>query len=74
MDGVVVQCKLYSNSVGNKAVQEALSGMAFDMAHFAVVVASNGFTRSAVELANSTGVLLLSHNDLKNLFGLLSPQ
>lgn len=69
---VVIQCKLYSNPVGNKAVQEALSGKAFDKADFAVVVAPNGYTRSALELAQSTGVLLLSHNDLKNLFGLIS--
>lgn len=69
----VIQCKLYSNPVGNKAVQEALSGKAFDSADFAIVVAPNGFTRSAIELAQSTGVLLLSHNDLKNLFGLISP-
>jgi len=68
---IVLQCKLYSNPVGNKAVQEALSGKAFDNANFAVVVAPNGFTRSAVELADSTGVLLVSHNDLKNLFGLI---
>ena len=69
---VIVQCKLYSNPVGNKAVQEALSGKAFDKADFAVVVAPNGFTRSALELAKTTGVLLLSHNDLKNLSGLLA--
>jgi len=69
---VIIQCKLYSSSVGNKAVQEALSGKLFDKADFAVVVAPNGFTRSAMDLARSTGVLLLSHNDLKNLSELIS--
>ena len=61
---IVLQCKLYSKPVGNKAVQEALSGMAFEQANFAVVVAPNGFTRSAKQLAQRTGALLLSEKDL----------
>lgn len=69
---VVLQCKLYSNAVGNKAVQEAISGKAFDNADVAAVVAPNGYTRSALELAQSTNVLLLSHSDLKNLYELIA--
>lgn len=61
---IVIQCKLYSKPVGNKAVQEALSGMAFEKANFAVVVAPNGFTRSAKQLAERTGVFLLSEQEL----------
>jgi len=64
---IVLQCKLYSKPVGNKAIQEALSGMAFEQAHFAVVVAPNGFTRSAKQLAKRTGVFLLSEQELSLL-------
>ena len=61
---IVIQCKLYSKPVGNKAVQEALSGMAFEQANLAVVVAPNGFTRSAKQLAERTGAILLSEQEL----------
>ena len=64
---LVVQCKLYGKAVGNKAVQEAISGRAFSKADFAAVVAPNGFTRSAQELAMKTNVLLLSPIDLANI-------
>lgn len=62
----VLQCKLYSKPVGNKAVQEAISGKAFARAHVAAVVAPNGFTRSAEELARTTGVLLLEPRHLEH--------
>lgn len=64
---VVVQCKLYSKPVGNKAVQEAISGKAFEKADFCAVVAPNGFTRSAKELAERDNVFLLAPTDLKLL-------
>ena len=57
---VVIQCKLYSKAVGNKAVQEAIAGKAFEKADYAAVVAPNGYTRSAKELAERDGVFLLS--------------
>ena len=60
----VLQCKLYSKPVGNKAVQEAISGKAFARAHVAAVVAPNGYTKSAKELARTTGVLLLEPRNL----------
>ena len=64
---MVVQCKMYGKPVGNKAVQEAFAGMAYANANIAAVVAPNGFTRSAMELANRTGVYLISPKDLHNL-------
>lgn len=64
---VVIQCKLYNKPVGNKAVQEAISGKAYEKADYAAVVAPNGFTRSAKELAQRDGVFLLSPKDLKVL-------
>lgn len=64
---IVIQCKLYSKPVGNKAVQEAIAGKAYERADFAAVVAPNGFTRSAKELAERDGVFLFSPKDLKSL-------
>jgi restriction system protein len=61
---VVVQCKLYSQPVGNGAVQEILAGKAFAKAHIAAVVSNAGFTTKAHELAAATGVLLLHYTEL----------
>lgn len=60
----VIQCKLYSNPVGNKAVQEAFAARTHYKATVAGVVTNAAYTRSAQELAQSTGVLLLHHSDL----------
>jgi len=69
IDGVSVgfQCKLYSGSVGNKAVQEAYSGMKHFGLDKAAVLTNADFTKSAKELAVSTGVLLLSPDDIPTL-------
>ena len=64
---MVVQCKLYSSPVGNSAVQEAIAAKAFEFADEAVVVTNAEFTRSARELANVSGVLLLHHEQLQDL-------
>lgn len=56
---VAVQCKRYNSPLGNKAVQEAYSGMRHYGADVAVVIGTGGFTRSAVELAGTTNVILL---------------
>lgn len=61
---LVVQCKKYSNPVGNGAVQEVISAKNFLHANYAAVVTNASFTRAAVELASATGVLLLHHTDL----------
>jgi restriction system protein len=64
---VGIQCKLYSNPVGNKAVQEAFSGSAFHGVDHAVVVASSGFTPQARDLAERTGVALIKPEQLPHL-------
>lgn len=66
LDGkkVGIQCKLYSSSVGNKAVQEAHAGKAYYDADVVAVVTNADFTASARDLAQVTGVKLLSHHDL----------
>ena len=64
---VIIQCKFYSKPVGNKAVQEAHSALGFHAGDRAVVVSNATFTRSAKQLADSTGVLLLHHDQLADL-------
>jgi restriction system protein len=61
---VVVQCKKYAGTVGNGAVQEVIAARAHLRGTHAAVVTNSEYTRSARELAGSTGVLLLHHTDL----------
>jgi len=61
---IVIQCKHYQAPVGNKAVQEVVAAVSHYRADAGIVIATNGFTRSAHELAASNGVQLLSHDDL----------
>ena len=71
---VVIQCKKYSDPVGNGAVQEVHAGKGFLSADLGVVVSNAEFTRSAKELASVLGVLLVHHSELGDfdrlLFGL----
>jgi restriction system protein len=64
---VVIQCKFYNGTVGNKAVQEAYAAAAFQDAPYAVVVTNSVFTKSAHQLAHKNGVLLIHHTDLPRL-------
>ena len=66
---IVIQCKLYSQPVGNKAVQEAHAAKGFEQAGEAYVVTNNSYTRSAQQLASSLGVTLLHHSQIKDYFG-----
>ncbi len=62
---LVVQCKRFKGTVGNKAVQEVLAGQKYFNATHAIVVASSGiFTKSAQKLAARSNVELLHHNQL----------
>lgn len=70
---LVVQCKLYSRPVGNRAVQEVFAARQYQQGHIAAVVTNAGYTRQARELAASTGVLLLHHRQLGALEKYLSP-
>lgn len=65
-DGIrlVIQCKLYSQPIGNSAVQEAFAAKQHQKADLAAVVTNTGFTKSARQLANTTGVFLLHHEEL----------
>jgi restriction system protein len=68
---LVVQAKRHQAPVGNKAVQEVYAAARHFGARHAVVVGTAGFTKAAMELADSTGVLLLNASDLDRLEALL---
>ncbi|MCR4956887.1 MAG: restriction endonuclease [Lachnospiraceae bacterium] len=53
-----IQCKYYLNPVGNKAVQEAYTGISVHQCDVAMVMTNNTFTKGAREAAESTGVIL----------------
>src|ERR1700730_11505635 len=50
---LVLQCKLYSRPVGNKAVQEAAAARAHEAADYGVVVSNNRYTQDAQQLAST---------------------
>lgn len=61
---LVIQCKLYSGTVGNAAVQEAIAAREWESATHAAVVSNAGFSRSAQDLAHKSGVFLWHHDQL----------
>ena len=68
---VAIQCKKYSSPVGNKAVQEVISGATFHSIDNAVVVSNSSYTASARQLAGKSGVLLIHHSELDRLIEML---
>ncbi len=64
---VCIQCKKYSNPVGNKAVQEIIAGTLFYKGTHSVVVSNAGFTKSAKALAETSNVLLINDSELEEL-------
>ncbi|MBU2857286.1 restriction endonuclease [Acidithiobacillus ferrooxidans] len=64
---VVLQCKLTNSAVGNKAVQEIISGQKYMSSDFAAVVTPAKYTPGAQDLARTAKVLLLHHEDLPHL-------
>ncbi|NLK94004.1 MAG: NINE protein [Clostridiales bacterium] len=62
-----IQCKLYSNPVSNKAIQEIYSGKDFYKCDVAVVITNSTFTKAAIQLANSLNVLLIDRTALISL-------
>lgn len=69
---IVVQCKMYSKPVGNRAVQEIVAGIAHVDAQRGVVVTTIGYTPAAEALAASNNVLLLRHSQLRRIDRLLA--
>lgn len=69
---IVLQCKLYSQPVGNKSVQEVAAARSHERAQFAAVVTNNRYTEAAERLASTNKVALLHYRDLQNLESLLA--
>jgi restriction system protein len=61
---MVVQCKLYSRPIGNKAVQEVSAARLHQSAQYAVVVSNQTYTTSARNLAKTNRVVLLHFSEL----------
>jgi hypothetical protein len=68
---VVLQCKLYSKPVGNKAVQEAAAAKGYEAAHHGVVVSNQTFTKDAEQLAFTIKIFLIHHTDLSRLHNIV---
>ncbi len=65
---IAIQAKGYpSSTVGNKAVQEAHTGMVFYRCHACAVITNSTFTSSAVELADRVGCLLIDKSKIPAL-------
>jgi HJR/Mrr/RecB family endonuclease len=62
---LAVQCKQYASPVGNKPIQEVFAGAKHHRCTAAWVVAPEGFTKGAVELARSVGVSLYDARSLR---------
>lgn len=62
----VVQAKQYSQKVTNSAVQEITAAIKHYRALDGMVVTSNDFQQSAIELANSNGVELINREKLSD--------
>lgn len=60
-----IQSKCYSNSVGNKAIQEVVAGIHHYQLDKGLVVTNNYFTTSAKDLATSNNVILWDRNILE---------
>ena len=62
---LVLQCKNYSQPIGNKAVQEVIAAKAFYGATHAAVVGTAPFTEAAYQLAARADVVLLDETALR---------
>lgn len=62
----VVQCKLYSQPVGNSAVQEVIAAREYYKATIAIVVSNATYTNSARQLASIANVFLLHHSEIQS--------
>ena len=64
---LVAQCKKFTKAVGNKAVQEIVAGIKYYQADTGIVIAPNGFTKSAEKLAAANKIKLIHHSQIKDL-------
>lgn len=59
-----IQAKCYGGTVGNTAIQEVVTGMAYYSCDKAMVVTNSIFTKAAIDLAASNNVILWDRNIL----------
>jgi restriction system protein len=64
---IIVQCKHYSQNVGNSAVQEIVGAMKMYKGDKAVVITNQYFTESAINLAKENDVTLIDRSNLPQL-------
>lgn len=64
---IVVQAKFYSNTVGNKAIQEVIASKSYYNADSCMVITNNYFTSSAYELAKANNVKLVDGTELSKM-------
>lgn len=62
-----IQCKNYASPLSNTPIQEVYAGKTYYNCHVGVVMTNSTFTTSAVELANSTGVLIWDRLELHKM-------
>lgn len=60
-----IQCKHYSDKVGNKAVQEIVAALSLYGAQRGIVVTNQYFTKQAKELAMANGITLVDRDELQ---------
>lgn len=65
---------LYTSTVGNKAVQEAIAARSFYRADFAAVVCKHEYPPAAKQLAAAAKVDLMSYAELDSYAGKLAGQ
>lgn len=61
---LLIQCKLYTKPVGNKAVQEVVSALKYYGGNEGAVVTNSEFTTSAKRLANANCIKLIHDSEL----------
>lgn len=67
---IAVQCKLYTEPVGNSAVQEVIAGKIVYKCDLACVVTNSTFTKAAADLAKAAEIELLNYKECIKYFWL----
>tara|TARA_B100001057_G_C22854001_1_gene952048 strand:+ start:158 stop:889 length:732 start_codon:yes stop_codon:yes gene_type:complete len=71
---LIVQCKRYSNPVGNKAVQEVVGAIKHYGGTHGAVVTNSSFTPSAKTLARSNSIHLLHDSKISSLYHIIAQE
>lgn len=64
---IVIQAKRWNDNVGIQAVQETIGAMSYYKAKYGVVITNSFYTKSAVELAKASDIVLLNRYDLSDM-------